>query len=279
MEDFSNLDTSLVKKIIDKNIVRPTSIQKLVIPRLINKKDIPDENNNQNIIFRSQTGTGKTYAYLLPIIQNILHEDQSYCLIIAPTLELGAQIKSETDFLLSGLNINAELITGSGNIKRQIENIKKNRPRILIGNSKRILELIMLRKINLKRINTLVLDEADRIMSMESIDDIKRVVSFLPQKRVNIACSATMNVKTQNMLKEMLGEMVLIESDEAEILRENITHIAVWTEDRRKIETLRSFLSACKPKKALVFCERGDKIEKTASSLEKRFSSIPVGKR
>ncbi|GMO36876.1 MAG: DEAD/DEAH box helicase [Termitinemataceae bacterium] len=276
MNEFTSGLDSVFSKILSKeNIYEATEIQKIVIPHLLEKND--------NIIFSSQTGTGKTYAYLLPILQNITPNDETQVVIIAPTLELCAQIKTKTDFLLQGLaaekttaHINAVLLTGSGNIKHQVDALKKSKPEIIIGNTKRILQLAEQRKLRLSRTRFVVLDEVDRLISAELLDETAVLLSLIKNESlVCAACSATVSKRHIDQVQKLLGkDFVFKQSESSEILQNNISHFAIWSEERRKIETLRSFISAVDPKKALVFTDKSDDVCNIVSKLQYRKKSV-----
>jgi superfamily II DNA/RNA helicase len=280
MKSFNELGVSsfLTDKLKERSIVNPTAVQSLVIPDLLAEK---------NIIFRSETGTGKTFAYLLPVLEKILKERSSALntqihsgtgmefLIIAPTLELCTQIKGELDFLLNDTEIKSLLLIGSVNIDRQVENLKKTKPVVAVGNPGRLLMLAKMRKLRLNNLKFLVLDEADRLTSQESIDETKELLNVIERSIKNqendnlcvAACSATVGKKTGTQLGRLFINAEIVESCDHEILRERIEHWALFSEKRRKVQTLRSLLSALKNNtskgsqkrfKALVFTSRGD---------------------
>ena len=327
-KNFEQLGVSafFTKRLEDRNIRDATDIQRKIIPHLAEGK---------SIFFASATGTGKTFAYLLPILGKIketLHSDTepstlrndtetekacinsgmqkphkkqetkntrrdsgriSPCfLIIAPTLELCSQIFSELEFLLEGSVIRSSLAIGSINLERQIEKIKKTKPDIIVGNPGRLLVLTEKRIIKLNNLRFLVLDEADRLVSDEMSDETNRLCKLImqsnskPGKSLTIAaCSATMNKKNREKLLNACGikDIQFIESSDNEILRDRIEHWAIFSEKRRKDQTLRSLLSALKVKgsakrqpskkgksriKALVFTSRGDEAGFVLSHLQ-----------
>ncbi|MDR2842256.1 MAG: DEAD/DEAH box helicase [Spirochaetaceae bacterium] len=252
------------KKLSQAAITKATAIQTLVIPRLL---------NNENIVFRSQTGTGKTYCYLLPVLQHLSQTETKTAIIIAPTLELCAQIKKEADSILSSQDFENEiktvLLTGNGNIKHQQESLKRDKPRLLIGNTKRILQLASQKKIHLQDAAYIVLDEVDKLISPELLDETQLLVSLLKKDIAYTACSATISAKTKEKIQKLFNtSFSVIENDDQEILQNYITHIAIWSEPRRKIDTLRSFLAAVKPKKTLVFTDKGDEVQNIVSKLQ-----------
>ena len=271
MKHFSDLGVSqfFSDKLARRSINRPTAVQQLVIPPLAEGK---------SVIFRSATGTGKTFAYLLPALQRILGDvprtDGPALLVCAPTLELCSQIKNEIEFLLPD-EMNVSLLIGSVNINRQIDSLKKTRPYIAVGNPGRLLLLAKTGRLKFNGLKYLILDEADRLTADDSREDtralVRHISAQIPGEAESLtvaACSATISSKIKEFLHPLLENARFIETDEQEILREMIEHWAVFSESRRKTHTLRSFLAAAKPKKALVFLSRTFEAGKIVASLQ-----------
>ena len=271
MTTFESLgvERQFIDKLKERSITKPTAIQGLVIPRLLEKK---------NVIFRSETGTGKTFAYLLPALQQIA-ADNGKLLICAPTLELCSQIKAEIEFLT---DLPSALLIGSANLDRQIDSMKKTKPAVIVGNPGRLFVLAKMGKLKFKDLCFLIMDEADRLTSQECIEDTKGLLSFIerevkrnsdnPQNLCLAACSATVSEKTGTQLGRLFSSSEIIESSDHEILRERIEHWAFFSEKRRKVQMLRSLLAALKEKKsrikALVFTSRNDEAGKILSQLQ-----------
>ncbi|MDR3139804.1 MAG: DEAD/DEAH box helicase [Treponema sp.] len=270
------IDPFFTARLGERDIRVPTEIQKRVIPRLL---------AGENLIFRSATGTGKTFAYLLPLVQAFLSSPVTgeerpdggekpgawpRVLVCAPTYELCSQIKHEADFLLSGLApLKAGLIIGSANMDRQIEGLKRDKPELIVGNPGRLLRIARMGKLKLGRIRALVLDEGDRLVSDELLEETRQLADALGQDRLSLACSATMAPKSRERLLPLLGGRAgNEETADTEILRERICHWALYSEERRKIGILRSFIAAAGVKKALVFISRGDQVLNIVSQLQ-----------
>jgi superfamily II DNA/RNA helicase len=131
-------------------------------------------------------------------------------------------------------------------------------------------------KLKLQKIEALVLDEADRLVSDELFAETKELLSLIPKERLNAACSATINAKNKEKLLPFLGNDVVIkESAEDDIIKKNIEHWAFYAEDRKKIAVLRSFITAVNPKKLLVFIDRNDQVNNIVSQLQ--FHKIASG--
>jgi superfamily II DNA/RNA helicase len=266
-----------VKRLGERNIFKPTEIQRQVIPRLFEGK---------STLFRSATGTGKTFAYLVPFLQRILEDPGAKgggpsLLVAAPTYELCAQIKEEADFLLKAAGSDAEhrvsLLIGSANLSRQIEALKKEKPLVVVGNPGRLRLLARMEKLKTRSIRFLALDEWDRLISPETLEETASLIEILrrgPSGLLWAACSATLQGKNREQLLALMGEACeTVETEEQEILRERIGHWAIFSERRGKIDTLRAFLSAARPKKALVFSGGGGQPGIILSRL--RYARIP----
>ena len=249
---FLQFSDEIQEKLKSLNITTPTSVQQNEIPTIL---------ENKNVIFQSETGTGKTFTYLLPIIKRI-HEtstnDAIKAIICAPTFELASQIKQAT---MSITSLKTALFIGGAPIKRQIESLKE-KPQIIVGTTARLLELIKLKKIKTNNLNTIVFDESDRLIKKETIEDVYDLLKLIPQTTQIIACSATIDEKTK---KVFTGEVILMPQED--VLKKNITHWAIYAEQRNKIDTLRKVILAEKPEKALIFTSRADQVENIYSKL------------
>jgi superfamily II DNA/RNA helicase len=289
------LSPFFAERLAERNILSPTEIQRQVIPLLL---------SGRSVIFRSATGTGKTFAYLVPLFQRLLSLSASLpaslpeslpesgpergpggearrslrMLILAPTHELCAQIKAEADFLLGGCPAapRSLLIIGQAAMGRQIESLKKEKPAVVVGNPSRILALARMGKLQFGELAFLVLDEGDRLVSDELYATSAELAALIrrrpPAELCAAACSATLSPGSRDRLLPLLGKapeaVTVVETDEAEILRERIAHWALFSERRRKLPTLRSLLAALRPKKALIISGRGGEPAKAAAQLQ-----------
>ena len=264
------VDESIASKLEEIGITEPTEVQKKIIPLI---------SEGKNIMFQSETGTGKTFAYLLPLLSrlNSTENRMARLMIASPTYELASQIKVQVQ-KISG--IKCALLIGGAPISRQIE-LLKEKPEIVIGGPARLLELIHLKKLKADGIETLVLDEADRLLSPELRDSTKGLMERLPKSVQLIGNSATVSKYTREILQKARNGILNDEKENAilfvalpmeNVLRKQISHWAIFSERRDKIDTLRSFINAEKPKKLLVFTSKSDQIEKIASKL--RFKKI-----
>ncbi len=273
MNSFEELgvESELCAALAVRAITRPSAVQAMVLPALYNA---------ENIIFRSETGTGKTLCYLLPAFRRVLAEAEgaSRILIIAPTHELASQIKGEALTLAkdSGLPVTATLCIGGAPISRQTEALKK-KPSIIVGGPARILELIRIKKLKTAGIRMVILDETDRMLSPEMRDILKELLGILPRDAQYTACSATVGRYHATLLEQFIPlpplegagyRLKLINLPPEDILTKNIAHWAFFSEGRDKIDTLRSLLAAVKPERALVFTAIVGQVEHIVSKLQ-----------
>ncbi|MFN8671263.1 MAG: DEAD/DEAH box helicase [Candidatus Sericytochromatia bacterium] len=252
---FTNLglNSQLEEGLKKLSITNPTEIQGKVIPELLLKKDL---------IFQSETGSGKTFAYLLPIFQNININDKTQTIILAPTHELASQIKTQVELLAknSNLPISYALIIGEVNIKRQIDKLKE-KPHIIIGSAGRILELIEKKKINASNIKNLVIDEADRMLDKTNVSTVKKVLNITSKEKQTILVSATISDRDISEMKEYLKEINIIRTESENTIPDNIEHYYYVVEYKNKVETLRKLVKFFNPERALVFIQKGDDIK------------------
>lgn len=264
------INETFIAKLEQNQITVPTGVQKQAIPLI---------QQNQNLLFQSETGTGKTLAYALPLlnkiqkIQTIQNEKKEILILVAaPTFELASQIKNQFKMVS---DIKTALLIGGAPIKRQIETLKE-KPAVVIGSPARLVELIHLKKIKLEGLQAIVLDEVDRLLSPELRDYTEELINC-PKKDVQlIACSATISAATQKVLNNAkiksdgtkTAEIQTLFLPPEDVLKKRITHIAIFAERRDKIDTLRKLLAAENPSKALVFTSKLDQVQNIVSKLK-----------
>ncbi|MDR3312277.1 MAG: DEAD/DEAH box helicase [Spirochaetaceae bacterium] len=275
MENLSTFDAlgireSLGEKLSAQGILRPTAVQGMVIPRIASLS---------HVFFQSETGTGKTLAYLLPLLERSgTDADQRAgpgIIIAAPTYELASQIKREVQKLIPDRNV--ALCIGGVSIQRQIESLRHTNAPVVVGNPGRLTELIALRKLKTNGIFALVLDEADRLFSPEQRDETAALMSQVCRKGVQvIACSATLRENVRALLvkhipaqgESQTPEVILLPADG--VLTGRIEHQGIYCEHRDKADALRRYLAAVQPPKALVFTARADDADQLFARLVAR---------
>ncbi|MFL0248817.1 DEAD/DEAH box helicase [Clostridium neuense] len=239
----------------------PTAIQEKVIPLALTSKDI---------IGKSETGTGKTLAYLLPIFQKIdASKREMQALILAPTHELVMQVYKTINLFSdnSEVKITSAAIIGDVNITRQIEKLKE-KPHIIVGTPGRTFDLIKKRKISAHTIKTIVVDEADVLLDSSHIDGVKAVIKTTLKERQLLLFSATISKDTITEAKKLMKTPEFISVENKNEVNSNITHYYFTCDRRDKIEILRKLVHAINPDKAIVFINKSDDIEITTSKLK-----------
>lgn len=235
----------LVKILLNNGIKTPTPIQEKSIPMIIAGRDIIGE---------AQTGTGKTLAFLLPIMQGInVEKNQIQSLIMAPTRELAIQITEEAKKMSAHFGINILAIYGGQDVFKQLRKLE-NGVHLVIGTPGRILDHIRRESINLGYVKYLVLDEADVMLNMGFLNDMEDIISKTTKRRQTMLYSATIPKGLRNLAKKYMKdpETIRIESDN--VILEEINQIVIKTTDRQKEEALINILKEENPFMAIIFC-------------------------
>lgn len=248
------MENSFENLIINEKIVAGLNAMGIKEPTEIQEKIIPLALDKVNLIGQSETGTGKTLAYLLPIIEKIdTSKKEMQCIILAPTHELAIQINNTISEVkkAAGLEITSTSLIGSANIKRQIDSLKA-KPHIIVGSAGRILELMKKKKVTAHTIKTIVIDEVDKLLDKNNLPTVKDIIKATQKQTQVMMFSATLNGKTLDIAKT-LAEDINVISVKNNKVNENINHNYIKTEGRKKLETLRKLLNAIKSEKVLVF--------------------------
>jgi superfamily II DNA/RNA helicase len=257
--DF-HLVPGLLANIEHKGYEAPTPIQdKAILPIL----------EGHDVIGIANTGTGKTAAFLIPLVDAIYRNKSERAIIIAPTRELAVQIFEELKGFNRGLGMYTVLCIGGMSLNRQKGDLRQN-PHVVIGTPGRIKDLIGERALDLSRFGIVVLDEADRMVDIGFINDIKYFISLLPQERQSLFFSATISGKVQEILKAFVKNPITVsvkQQDTAENISQDVIHI---TSKERKIDQLHNLLSGDGFDKVLIFGRTKWGVQKLSDELVKR---------
>lgn len=256
--DF-NLSDKLIANISAKKYMIPTTIQQEAIEPILAGRDL---------IGIANTGTGKTAAFLIPLVEKAYNNTSERILIIAPTRELALQIQQELKGFAWGLGIRSVLCIGGMSIKKQKNELRQN-INFLIGTPGRIRDLINEQSLNLERFNTVVLDEADRMVDVGFIADIKYFISLLSSKRQSLFFSATISPKVKEILNAFVLDPVTV-AVEKQATAENIDHKVIEIPKNEKIDKLHDLLSEDGYDKVLVFGRTKWGMQKLTEELVRR---------
>ncbi|MEI6564327.1 MAG: DEAD/DEAH box helicase [bacterium] len=250
---------SLVTALTTEKISEPMPIQSAAMPVLLAGK---------SAYLNSETGTGKTLAYLLPLYQRLdpmLAATQM--IIVVPTHELAIQIQRQACALAvnAGLPIRCVLLIGGTLMQRQIDKLKK-KPQVVIGSPGRIRELIGLGKVKTGLVRSVVIDEADRLLGAESLTSIREIVRSTPPNRQLVFVSATEQTAATNEANTMAPGLVMVRAGAGRV-NSDIEHLYLVCEERDKPDWLRKLIRALKPERSLVFVHRNENAEVIASKL------------
>jgi superfamily II DNA/RNA helicase len=241
----------------------------------VQQKAIPEVLEGRNLVCESPTGTGKTLAYLLPILNSIDEKKmQAQALILAPSRELVMQIHQEIQKWTKGTGITSIALIGGANVKNQIEKLKK-KPRIVVGTTGRITELIKMKKLKMHEVGTIVVDEFDLMIGNEHINNIRQIIKSTMADRQLLFFSATLSDVTDQVASELMENYEVIRVNQGVVSSAKVEHGYLLSEQRDKIEILRK-LSNVKDLKALVFFNNLEKLSEAEEKLKYQKTSLEV---
>ena len=233
MTDFAGLELAqpILRAITDEGYTTPTPIQLKSIPSLIEGRDL---------LGVAQTGTGKTAAFTLPLLHRLaqngekLKSRQPRALILAPTRELAAQISDSVRCYGQHMHLRSTVVFGGASIRPQIQALNRG-VHILVATPGRLLDLMNQRHLQLGAVETFILDEADRMLDMGFIPDVKKICAALPKKRQTLLFSATMPKSIEGLADSLLSEPVRVEITPAATTVEKIEqHVLFVAKDKKR---------------------------------------------
>jgi superfamily II DNA/RNA helicase len=257
------IEPQLKANILKKGYTAPTPIQDQAIPVILEGKDV---------IATANTGTGKTAAFLIPLLNNVLTQKTGRVLIIAPTRELADQINNELKMFKEGMSVSSVVCIGGANMDAQIRGLKKD-PAFVIGTPGRLLDLERNKLINFNRYNSIVLDEVDRMLDMGFINDIKYIINKLPAKRHSLFFSATVPDTLRSIMSSFLTHPISI-SVKTRQSAENVNQTVLKVAQFNKIDALHDLLIKPEFKKVIIFLRTKRAVDKLAKALIDRGFAV-----
>ena len=254
-------DFSFCQKIQDN-----LTVKKYSIPTPIQDQSIKPILDNRDLIGLANTGTGKTAAFLLPMIEKVYKNRYEKVLIIAPTRELALQIDNELRDFSRGMNIYSAACVGGSPIGKQIYNLKRN-PNFVIGTPGRLKDLSDRRLIRFENFQNIVLDEVDRMLDMGFVEEITSILNQMPANRQSLFFSATMPIKIRTLVKQFLNDPIVVEVKSGDTSKNISQDIVRVSNSENKFEKLQDILKNSEMKKVLIFSETKHEVEKLAINL------------
>ena len=256
--DF-NFNSRLQHNIDHKGYVLPSAIQDQAIPFVLEGSDV---------IGLANTGTGKTAAFALPIIERLsANPELNSVIIVAPTRELAQQIDEQFRAFSYGMKLFSALVVGGSNMDRQIRQLKRG-PHVIIGTPGRLRDLMKRKVLSLKHIRTVVLDEADRMLDMGFIGDITAIVEETPAERQTLFFSATITPQIEKLVAGFLRDPKTVSVRTADTSESVDQDVIESSSKEHKLETLVNMLSEQEFEKVLVFGETKFGVQRLSDHLD-----------
>lgn len=257
-----NLSSEILKAIENKGFEEATPVQAQTIPYILEGRDV---------IGQAQTGTGKTAAFGIPVLERLSHEEKSVQgLVICPTRELALQVADEIRELAKfKRGVEVLPIYGGQPIDRQIKALKK-RPQIIVGTPGRVMDHMKRGTLKIDKVKMVVLDEADEMLDMGFIDDIITILKGVPDERQTLLFSATMPKPILELTKRFLNSPEYVKVVHKELTVPKVEQVYFEVKEKTKTEVLSRLIDMYNPKLSLVFCNTKRKVDELVAELQGR---------
>jgi superfamily II DNA/RNA helicase len=256
--DF-NIDERIKHNIARKGYETPTPIQDQSIPSILDGRDI---------VGIANTGTGKTGAFLIPLLNKVVKNRGERVLIMVPTRELAVQIEEEYRSFADGSGFRSVCVVGGANINPQIRALRQD-PYFVIGTPGRLKDVIERNVLDLSDFRTVVLDEADRMLDMGFIHDMRRILALMPSDRQTLFFSATLSKDIERLIGDFLNDPVRVSVKKGETAK-NVDQDVVRLGGRNRTDVLAEMLAAPEFEKVIVFGRTKHGVERLSKHLAER---------
>lgn len=255
---------------LSDQVIRATSEMGFEETTPIQAQTIPVALAGRDLIGQAQTGTGKTAAFGIPLVERLPEARGSIgALVVTPTRELAVQVAEELNKIGQFKGIKALPIYGGQDISRQIRNLK-NRPQIIVGTPGRLMDHMRRRTVRLDDVSVVVLDEADEMLNMGFIDDIKAILTEVPEQRQTLLFSATMPRAIQDLARTFMQDPELISVRSKEVTAPNMEQEYVEVQEKQKFDVLCRLLDIQTPELAIIFGRTKRRVDELTEGLNKR---------
>jgi ATP-dependent RNA helicase DeaD len=262
LSDFKSLGISneLVEQLRNYGVAIPTPVQQQAIPLVLKGADV---------IAQAQTGTGKTFAFILPILEKIDRQaSHVQALIVAPTRELAIQITKEVEKLIADIQgVSVLAVYGGQDVEKQLKKLKRH-PQIVVGTPGRLLDHIRRETVKLEKTSFLVLDEADQMLHIGFLGEVEEIIKTTPMTRQTLLFSATMPQEVRNLAAQYMRNPEYIQIERTQGPAVSVKQIAIHTTDRAKQATLIQLIETYRPFLAVIFCRTKRRVSKLFDALK-----------
>ncbi|MEX1063747.1 MAG: DEAD/DEAH box helicase [Candidatus Paceibacterota bacterium] len=258
-QDFK-VEDSVKKSIVGKGYTSPTPIQDKTIPYILNGSDL---------VGIANTGTGKTAAFLIPLINKVVLNRKENVLVVVPTRELAIQIESELKGFTAGMKIFSVCCVGGASIGKQISDLRRQY-NFVIGTPGRLKDLINRKMIRLSEFRSIVLDEADRMLDMGFINDMRFVMAGMPADRQTLFFSATISPEIERLIREFTREPVRISVKTRDTSKNVEQDVVKVSKGSNKLDLLHGLLQNKDFSKVLIFGRTKHGVERLSKTLAQK---------
>ena len=255
-----NITQAVCELLKKKGIINPTAVQEKLIPIARSGKDV---------IVQSKTGTGKTLAFLLPIMEKIKKIAVTQALIVAPTRELALQISKVAANLGTVMNIDSVIICGGQDFERQREKLKRT-PQLIIGTPGRLLDHLSRKAIDLSHANKIIIDEADEMLKLGFIEDVETLIKSASNDSQLILCSATIPERIKRLAVQFMDNPQTIFIEPKIVTLDSIKQSVIRVKEGAKLDKLCEILDQEQPYLAMIFCAKKEKTTWLSIELAQR---------
>ncbi|MBW4847854.1 MAG: DEAD/DEAH box helicase [Lachnospiraceae bacterium] len=253
--------------IISEDIVKALNGLEYEIPTEVQAKVIPAALEENDLIVKAQTGSGKTAAYVIPICERTEWlENKPQALILTPTRELAVQVKEDFTNIGRFKRIKATAIYGGHQFSIEKAELKQ-KTHVVVGTPGRVMDHIKKGTLPLNKINCLVIDEADRMLDMGFIEQVEAIMNELPRERMTMLFSATMSDEVKSLSLNYMKDPINIDVSEADIVTADINHFIYITDEEDKFDLLTDVMIIEKPDSCIIFCSTKDRVDMVCERL------------
>jgi len=264
-----NLSKELLRAIEDEGFKSPSEIQEKAIPTLLNGK--------VDFVGQAQTGTGKTAAFVLPLLSQInFKSNEVQALILAPTRELANQVHEEIRKFGKYLDVRTLTVYGGTSYDKQINGLRKNRPQIVVGTTGRIMDLMKRGVLRLQNTKQLILDEADEMLNMGFLEDVQEILKALPEDRNIWMFSATMPKPIINLVNKEFKDPEILKIEKKTLSNADIEQKYFLIRPKHQMEALCRLLDFETDMYGIVFCKTKREVSEIGSELLTRGYKVDV---